>query len=50
MLSALIGVMSYWFRQQQPLSQTQLLALMHQLMTKGVMPASTHSAPPDDME
>ena len=41
MLSALIGVMSYWFRQQQPLSQTQLLALMHQLMTKGVMPAAT---------
>ena len=41
MLSALIGVMSYWFRQQQPLSQTQLLALMHQLMTKGVMPGVT---------
>jgi AcrR family transcriptional regulator len=50
MLSALIGVMSYWFRQQQPLSQTQLLALMHQLMTKGVMPAATLpalSAPSD---
>jgi len=41
MLSALIGVMSYWFRQQQPLSQTQLLALMHHLMTKGVMPGVT---------
>ena len=50
MLSALIGVMSYWFRQQQPLSQTQLLALMHQLMTKGVMPAITHPAPPDGTE
>jgi AcrR family transcriptional regulator len=37
-LSALIGVMSYWFRQQQPLPQDQLLALMHQLMTKGAMP------------
>jgi len=41
MLSALIGVMSYWFRQQQPLSQAQLLALMHQLMTQGVMPGTT---------
>ena len=37
-LSALIGVMSYWFRQQQPLPQEQLLALMHQLMTKGALP------------
>lgn len=36
-LSALIGVMSYWFRQQQPLPQEQLLALMHQLMTKGAL-------------
>ena len=37
-LSALIGVMSYWFRQQQPLPQEQLLDLMHQLMTKGALP------------
>jgi hypothetical protein len=50
MLSALIGVMSYWFRQQQPLSHTQLLALMHQLMTGGMMPATTPPVPPDGLE
>ncbi len=36
-LSAMIGIMSYWFRQDKVLPAEDLVALMHDLMENGVM-------------
>ena len=36
-LSAMIGVLSYWFRVQDPPSADRLLGLMYDLMQHGVM-------------
>ncbi|MGH4138317.1 TetR/AcrR family transcriptional regulator C-terminal domain-containing protein [Clostridium sp.] len=36
-LSAMIGIMSYWFRQDKVLTAEDLIALMHDLMENGVM-------------
>ena len=36
-LSAMIGIMSYWFRQNKPLPAEKLIELMYELMEKGVM-------------
>jgi len=36
-LTAMIGVMSYWFGQSDPLPSDQLYELMHQLMEGGVL-------------
>lgn len=36
-LSAMIGIMSYWFRHEQELTVGELLALMEDLMENGVM-------------
>lgn len=36
-LSGMIGIMSYWFRQDKVLTAEDLIALMHDLMENGVM-------------
>ncbi|WP_051569393.1 TetR-like C-terminal domain-containing protein [Alkaliphilus transvaalensis] len=36
-LSAMIGIMSYWFRQSKVLTADELIALMSDLMENGVM-------------
>jgi AcrR family transcriptional regulator len=36
-LSAMIGIMSYWFKQHDALSNTELHELINRLMTQGVM-------------
>jgi hypothetical protein len=36
-LSAMIGIMSYWFTQNEVLTAEELIALMHDLMENGVM-------------
>ena len=37
-LSAMIGIMSYWFRQDKVISAEKLIKLMYNLMENGVMP------------
>jgi len=36
-LSAMIGIMSYWLKQKNPISNDDLFDLIHRLMDKGVM-------------
>jgi hypothetical protein len=36
-LSAMIGIMSYWFRQDKVMPAEDLIALMYDLMQNGVM-------------
>lgn len=36
-LSAMIGLMSYWFKQSNPLSNSELFKLINRLMEQGVM-------------
>lgn len=36
-LSAMIGIMSYWFRQNKVLPPEELVGLMYDLMENGVM-------------
>jgi len=36
-LSAMIGIMSYWFRQSKAVTAEELIALIHDLMENGVM-------------
>ncbi len=36
-LSAMIGIMSYWFKQTEPIANEKLHELIHRLMEQGVM-------------
>ena len=36
-LSAMIGIMSYWFKQSEPLSDKKLHELIYRLMEQGVI-------------
>lgn len=40
-LGAMIGVLSYWFQDAEPMPKEALLALMYRLMYKGVLNDAT---------